>query len=78
MRLSVRIALTPPYTFLAQLVEQRSFNRRSRVRAPQGVPYALLAQLAEQRILNPKVVGSIPSRRTIICVLSSVGRATDC
>ena len=38
--------------------------RRSRVRAPQSVPYALLAQLVEQRTLNPKVVGSTPSRRT--------------
>lgn len=26
--------------------------------------YAPLAQLAEQRTLNPKVVGSIPPRRT--------------
>ena len=31
----------------------------------QDAPYALLAQLVEQRTLNPKAVGSIPSRRTI-------------
>ena len=36
----------------------------SQVRALQNAPHALLAQLVEQRTLNPKVVGSIPSRRT--------------
>lgn len=35
------------------------------VQVLQDAPYALLAQLVEQRTLNPKVVGSIPSRRTI-------------
>ena len=39
--------------------------RKSGVRISEGVPHAPLAQLAEQRILNPKVVGSTPSRRTI-------------
>ena len=44
----------------------------SQVRVLQGAPYALLAQLAEQRTLNPKVVGSIPSRRTI-CTNGGIG-----
>ena len=35
------------------------------VQVLQDAPNALLAQLVEQRTLNPKVVGSIPSRRTI-------------
>ena len=34
------------------------------VQVLQDAPNALLAQLVEQRTLNPKVVGSIPSRRT--------------
>ena len=38
----------------------------SQVQALQDAPHALLAQLVEQRTLNPKVVGSIPSRRTIM------------
>ena len=126
----VRVPLCAPYTFLAQLVEQRSFKpqvagsspagrttcvlssvgnhrfalpgageakrgfpqrsknarisespkhfsgtarrksdglliRMPQVQVLQDAPYALLAQLVEQRTLNPKVVGSIPSRRTI-------------
>ena len=36
-------------------------------------PYAPLAQLVEQRTLNPKVEGSIPSRRTIL-LFRSIGR----
>ena len=36
------------------------------VQVLQDAPHALLAQLVEQRTLNPKVVGSIPSRRTIL------------
>ena len=40
-------------------------NRRMKVRHLLVPPYASLAQQEEQRILNPKVVGSIPSRRTI-------------
>ena len=41
-------------------------------------PYALLAQLAEQRIFNPKVVGSIPSWRTIMLRVAQQDRAPDC
>ena len=36
MHLSVRIALTPPYTFLAQLAEQRSFKPQVAGSSPAG------------------------------------------
>ena len=53
-------------------------TRRLGVRFPHDAPcHASLAQMAEQLTLNQKVVGSIPTGRTITWTDSSEGRAAD-
>ncbi len=60
-----RIGVTPARPALTQAVVVQIHDSVPSY-SPQGVPYASLAQPEEQQIFNPKVVGSIPSRRTII------------
>ena len=81
MCLSVRAALTPPHAQMLELVDrpvsdagaQKACGFESR----SVHHYASLVQLVEHGTFNAGVRSSSLRRRTI-CVLSSVGRATDC
>ena len=74
MRLSVRVALTPPYTFLAQLVEQRSFKPQVAGSSPAGRTICVLSSVGRSAACYPHVTGSSPVERAI-CAFSSAGSA---
>ena len=81
MRLGIRAALTPPYAQMLESVDkpvsETGAERHAGSSPALCTTYTFLAQLVEQRSFKPQVAGSSPAGRTI-CVLSSVGRATDC
>ena len=70
LRLSVQIALTPPY---AQMMEWQTYQNQSlvskgvRVQVPLCAPFASLTQLAEYETFNLGVAGSIPAGRITCC-----------
>ena len=81
MRLGVRAALTPPYAQMLEPVDKPVSGTGAERHAGSSpalcTTYASLVQLVEHGTFNAGVRSSSLRRRTI-CVLSSVGRATDC